>query len=100
MFVLGNLLTASATVLDWLFAVLEVAILLRVIFSWVNADPYNGFVRAVHAVTEPFLAPFRRLLPPWKLHGWDLSPLFALLALHFLRIFLVRTLFDIASKLG
>lgn len=99
MFVFGNLLTASATVLDWVFTVLEVAILLRVVLSWANADPYNGFVRAVHAVTEPMLAPFRRLLPPWKLHGWDLSPLFALLALLFLRIFLVRTLFDIASKL-
>lgn len=99
MFVLGNLIAATATVLDWVLVFLELAILLRVILSWANADPYNGFVRVVQAVTEPLLAPLRRWIPPWRLHGWDLSPLFAFLVLLFLRIFLVRTLLDIASKL-
>lgn len=100
MFVIGNLVGALAHILDWLLTLLQVAVLLRVVFSWVNADPYNGFVRAVGTLTEPLLAPFRKLLPPWKLQGWDLSPLFVLLSLWFLQLFLVRTLFDLAGRLG
>ena len=78
---------------------LQVVIVIRVILSWANADPYNGFVRAIGAISEPLLGPFRRLLPPWRLHGWDLSPFLALLTLIFLQKFLVSTLYGIASRL-
>jgi YggT family protein len=100
MFVLANLVRALAHVLDWLLWILQIAVILRVILSWVNADPYNPIVRVVGAVTEPLVGPFRRLLPPWRLHGWDLSPLFALLALWFIQMFLIRTLFDLAARMG
>ncbi len=100
MFIIGNLIGALAHILDWLLMALQVALILRVIFSWANADPYNGLVRAIGAVTEPLLAPFRKLLPPWKLHGWDLSPVCAFLCLWFLQLFLVRTLYDLAARMG
>jgi YggT family protein len=100
MFVIGNLIGALAHILEWLLRVLQIAVFLRVVFSWVNADPYNGIVRAVGAITDPILAPFRKLLPPWKLHGWDLSPVFAFLTLLFLQLFLVQTLYDLAARMG
>jgi len=99
MFVLANLVSALAHLLHWGIWVLQIAVILRVVFSWADADPYNGFVRAVGSVTEPFLAPLRRILPPWRMNGWDLSPVFVLLGLWFLDLFLVRTLFDIASRM-
>ena len=99
MFVMGNLLSASADVLGWLLWVLQIVIIVRVVLSWVNADPYNPLVKAVVAIAEPLLKPFRRLLPPWRTGGLDLSPVFAILVLFFLSKFLVATLYDIAARL-
>jgi YggT family protein len=99
MFVLGNLLMAVADILGWILWALQVVIIARVVLSWVNADPYNALVRAVVAIAEPLLKPFRRLLPPWRTGGLDLSPIFAILALFFLSKFLVATLYDIALRL-
>ena len=98
MFAVGNLLIALADVLDVLFKSMEIIILIRVILSWANADAYNGFVLAIYVVTEPFLSPFRKLLPPWKMSGLDLSPACALLVLYFVRAFLIPTLYQMASK--
>ncbi len=60
------------------------AILVRVILSWVAPDPDNPVVRIVTQVTEPIMAPARKLLPP--MGGLDLSPILVLLLLQFLRI--------------
>ena len=57
----------------------------RAIVSWVSADPANPIVRALVVVTEPVLRPLRRLVPPRKLGGLDLSPLFAMLILQFVK---------------
>jgi len=100
MFILGNLLKAIAEVISMIFTLLEWAILIRVILSWANADPYNNFVRIIGVISEPLLKPFRRLLPPWKLSGWDLSPFLAILALEFLKRFLIPTLYEFSAKLG
>jgi YggT family protein len=99
MFVLGNLVSALAEIIDILLKSLEIVILVRVILSWANADSYNQFVRIIVMISEPFLAPFRKLLPPWKLGGLDLSPMFAILSLFFIRAFLVPTLFELSNRL-
>ena len=99
MFILSNFLTAIAEILSMIFNALELVIVVRVILSWANADPFNGFVRVIGSITEPLLSPFRKLLPPWRMGGWDLSPFFAMLALIFLQKFLVSTLYGIASRL-
>lgn len=56
-------------------------IIIRALLSWVNPDPYNPLVRMLVAVTEPVLRPLRRLLPPHRMGGLDLSPLVAILLL-------------------
>jgi YggT family protein len=40
---------------------------------------YNPAVAMVYALTEPLLRPFRRIIPP--IGGFDISPIFALIAL-------------------
>ncbi|MDP5238099.1 YggT family protein [Uliginosibacterium sp. 31-16] len=55
-------------------------VLLGAILSWVN--PYSPFAGPINALTRPFLAPFRRILPP--ISGVDLSPLLLLLVLQIL----------------
>lgn len=55
------------------------AILISVILSWLSANSYNPVVNVVHAISEPVLRPFRRRIPP--MGGFDLSPIFAMVAL-------------------
>jgi len=50
-----------------------VIILIRVVFSFVSPVPTNPLSRLAWQITEPVLAPVRRLLPPMA--GWDLSPM-------------------------
>ena len=98
MFVMGNFLAAVAQIVDTVITVFWWLILFRAITSWVNPDPSNTIVVFLVRVTEPVLAPFRRLVPSWNL-GIDLSPLLAILALMFLRVFLVQTLYGLSYRL-
>lgn len=95
MILLANVMNGLAVVLDMVIGFLILVVIVSVVISWVNADPYNPIVRFLHGVTEPILRPLRRLVPP--LGGrLDLSPLLLLLLLYFLRAVLVASLQDYA----
>lgn len=99
MFILSNLLSALAQILDILLTALYWLIIIRALLSWVNPDPFNPIVQFLQTVTEPILYPIRRFLPILLRFGIDLSPVIAILALLFLKSFLVRTLLDISWRL-
>jgi YggT family protein len=90
---------ALATILDYILTIANWLIIIRALLSWVNPDPYNVIVQFLYKVTEPLLAPFRRLVPAYST-GIDFSPIFALLAIWFLKLFLIRTLFGVAIRIG
>jgi YggT family protein len=69
--------TLLVNFIQLLAAVLWVLILARVIISWVMPMGGGGLVAFVYQVTEPILAPIRRILPPTA--GFDFSPLIAIL---------------------
>ena len=74
-----------------LSTVLYIALLVRVFSSWFNigpGSPFSPVINIVYQVTEPILAPIRRVLP--KLGMLDLSPMVALLLLTFIRSAFVR----------
>ncbi len=96
MFIIRNLIFATAKILDISITIYIWIIIIRALISWVNPDPRSPLVRFLHEVTEPVLAPIRRYLP---FVGIDLSPLVALLVLYFVQIFLVRSLFDLANAI-
>lgn len=98
MFVLANFTSALARLLDFLLGLYFWIIVLRAVISWVRPDPYHPLVRLLYSLTEPVLAPLRRLIPR-GMGGLDISPLLALLLLYFLRSFLVQTLFDLARRM-
>ena len=64
-------------------------LVLRAILSWVSQGQ-NPIEYVMHQLTEPFLAPIRRVIPP--IGGLDLSVLIAIIALQFLQILLQNTL--------
>ena len=59
--------------------VLWLLLIARVVLSWTNPMGGGGLVAFVYQVTEPILAPIRRLLPSTP--GIDWSPLIAMLIL-------------------
>lgn len=85
---MAQVLSVAINVLWWL-------IIIRALISWVNPDQFNPIVQFLYKTTEPFLVPFRRILPAWRI-SIDMSPVFAILALLFLRYFLVNSLIDLA----
>ena len=95
MFVLSNFISAVATILDYMLAIANWLIIIRALISWVNPDPYNPIVQFLYKATEPILAPFRRLFPIRTI-GLDISPIFALIFIWFLKLFLVKTLYGVA----
>ena len=60
------------------------AIIIRVLMSWIAPDPYNPFVQIMAQLTEPVMAPARRLLPP--IGGLDLSPILVLILIQCVQI--------------
>ena len=98
MFVVGEILRSLALLLSLLFTVVYFVLIIRIILSWVNADPYNEIVQIIYRISEPVLKPFRRL--PLQMGGVDFSPIIAFIVLSVLRNFLVNILYQIADRLG
>ncbi len=98
MFVLGNFVAAFAGVLDVVLIIYMWIVIIAALISWVNPDPYNPIVRFLYGVTEPVFMRIRRVLP---LRGLpiDISPIIVIVAIMFLRMFLVKTLFQMAMTL-
>ncbi len=65
--------------LQLLAFVLWLLLITRVVMSWTNPRGGGGLTAFVYQVTEPILAPIRRVLPPTA--GVDWSPLVAMLIL-------------------
>jgi len=63
-----------------------VIILIRVVLSYFpspSSQLVRSFERSIYALTEPVLAPLRRVLPPMRLGGMamDLSPMIVVIVL-------------------
>lgn len=96
MFILSNLLQAFASVIDTLLTLYFWIVIIAALLSWVNPDPYNPIVRILHNLTEPIFYRVRKWLPFTYIGGLDLSPIVVLLAIQFLKVFLVKSLFQLS----
>jgi YggT family protein len=80
---LGTLVQLLIQVVNIAFELYALALLLRVLFEWLRMSYTGRVMRFLWKITEPLLAPLRRLLPPFG--GWDFSPIVAYLLIGFLR---------------
>src|SRR5213593_4682122 len=99
MFVIGNVLSATATVLDFLIQALVIVLFVNALLSWVRPDPGHPIVMLLDRISDAVFSPIRRLIPT-VISGIDFAPFIAMLLLWGVgRLILVRTLQDIAIRL-
>jgi YggT family protein len=60
---------------SWTFTILKAAIIVRVISSWLPISPYSRWVSWSYRLSEPILAPLRRVVPNFG--GLDITPILA-----------------------
>ena len=75
---------------DLLFNILSLAILIRALLSWFNLPPSNPLVTLLYDITEPILAPLRRIVP--RIGMMDITPVVAILLMNFIRSVLEQVL--------
>ena len=60
------------------------ALLAMIILSWVASGSNNPAIYLLHQITEPVMAPFRKLLPP--MGGLDFSPILLFILINVIQI--------------
>lgn len=73
--------------IDMLVTVLIWAIIIRAVLSWFPISPRNPALVVVLQITEPILAPLRRIVP--RLGMLDITPMVAIVLLVVLRLVLL-----------
>jgi YggT family protein len=74
-------------------------VIIRAVVSWVTPDPHNPIIRILNQLTEPLLRPIRKLVPPYKLGGLDLSPIILILLIQLVRSTIVYTVYGAPARL-
>jgi YggT family protein len=73
---------------SWTFTILKIALVVRVITSWLPVSPFSVWVRWSYVLSEPILAPMRRIVP--NLGGLDVTPILAYFLLNLTESLLFR----------
>lgn len=78
--------------INLLFDFLYICLIVRVVLSWIPHNPNHSLIRLVYAVSDPLIRPFQMIIPPMRI-GIDISPIFALMVLGFIKRIILRALF-------
>ena len=98
MYVLGNVISAFAQVLDMVLSLYMWLIIIRALASWFSPDPYNPLYQFLIRITEPVLGFIRRYLPA-RAGMMDLSPIIAIIAIVFIKGAVVKSMYGFARTL-
>jgi YggT family protein len=81
------------SLVELLFTLYTLAIIARVLISWLRVDPYHPAIQFLYRITEPLLAPLRARIP---LVGMvDVSPVVALFILWIVEQLVIRLLISL-----
>ncbi|HSA57275.1 MAG TPA: YggT family protein [Gemmatimonadaceae bacterium] len=65
--------------ISWTFGILRLALIVRVVSSWIRVSPYSRWIRWSFVLTEPLLRPLRSVIP--NIGMIDITPIAAFFAL-------------------
>jgi YggT family protein len=88
------LLVGLVGLVAYLVKIYFFSLLAMIILSWIAPGGNNPALYLLHQITEPVMAPFRKILPP--MGGLDLSPILVFILINIIQI----ALGHIASALG
>lgn len=95
---LALLVISFALLIEFAAMALFWIIIIRAILSFVSPDPSNPAVQILYRLTDPIMKPMQRLIPP--IGGFDISPIFVLLALQLVRVLIANPLIEIGAGLA
>ena len=98
MFILGQFFASLAVLFSMIFKVIYFLLVIRIIVSWFQVNPFSEPINLLYRVTEPILLPLRRL--PLQVGVIDFSPIAAFILLTFLDHFVVGILQQLAYRFG
>ena len=75
---------------ELLIDIFLLAVIIRVVLSWLNPDPFNPAVALIERLTDPIMRPAQRLVPP--ISGVDLSPMVVIIGLVLLQMLVIPPL--------
>jgi len=93
----GLLILSIGELLKMAVYVVVFSIFVRALLSWVSNGTRNSLARLVESLTEPLLAPARRLLPATG--GLDLSPMIVFIVLMLALKLVIQPLLDMGHKI-
>lgn len=71
---------------SWTFGILQLALIVRIIASWIQLNPYKPWIRWSVSLTEWLLRPLRSIIPPFGMI--DVTPIVAYFVLALLEGFM------------
>jgi len=84
---------AIGIVIDSSIYIFMGAIIIGIVASWINPGSYHPILSIAHSISEPIMAPARRILPP--MGGIDFSPMLVFLLLGVMRILIVGPIYGL-----
>lgn len=88
----GVLLLAIGELIQLAVWIFIITLFIRVILSWIQPGGYNPVLGLIHQLTEPLMAPARRLIPSFG--GLDVSPIVIFIFLYLTLMLVVRPILD------
>ena len=88
----GVLLLAVGELIQLAVWIFIITLFIRVILSWIQPGGYNPVLGLIQQLTEPLLAPARRLIPSFG--GLDISPIAIFILLYLTLMLVVRPILD------
>ncbi len=86
----GGGIAIAALVVDWSFEALKLALLVRVLVSWIGMR-YSWWARLAYSLTDWIVKPIARVLPPFGM--MDFSPLAAYVVIYVVEIAVMTSVF-------
>ena len=97
MFIVANLISSAAYIVNVILTVYYWLIIIRALICWVNPDPFNPIVQFLYRITNPAYALVKKFIRT-DFNGLDLAPLAIIVGLQVL-IILLNLLFSVVAKI-
>lgn len=94
----GAVVLGIAELLELTVYVIMIAVFIRIILSWVSPSRNNPVTALLVSLTEPVMAPARRVVP--AVGGLDLSPILVFIALGLVLRLVISPILDIGRILA